>query len=100
MPPCLTIDECFTNNKNQENRIMNQDISSENLKELERIGRELDEARSAKSAADLDLCAQYKIIKPILEKALPFIRLIPKFGKQIADAIEMLMGIADNFCPV
>ena len=78
---------------------MNQDVSNENLKQLEQIGRELDEAHSAKSAAEVDLCGQYKVIKPILQKALPFIRLIPKFGKQVADAIELLMGIADNFCP-
>ena len=78
---------------------MSQDVSNENVKQLEQIARELDEARSAKTVEDLDLCEQYKRVKPILEKALPFIRLIPKFGKQIADAMEMLMGIANNFCP-
>ena len=74
-------------------------MSDENLKHLEQIGKELDAARTAKTAAKIDPCAEYNKIKPILQKALPFIRFIPKFGKQVADAIELLMGIADNFCP-
>lgn len=73
--------------------------SDENIANLEKIAKELDAARAGKSAAKVDLCSQYKVIKPILQKALPFIRLLPKFGKQVADAIELLMGIADNFCP-
>ena len=73
--------------------------SDENLKNLEQIAKELDQARTAKTDAKIDPCAEYKKIKPILQKALPFIRLIPKFGKQVADAIELVMGLADNFCP-
>ena len=78
---------------------MSQEMSSENMKELEKIVHELDETSFAKSAEGADLCGEYKKIKPIIEKALPFIRLIPKVGKQIANIIEMLMRIADNFCP-
>lgn len=78
-------------------------ISGDNLKNLEKVAKDLDKARgsdaAAKSAAKLNPCAEYKKIKPILKTALPFIRLLPKFGKQVADAIELLMGIADNFCP-
>lgn len=75
------------------------DKSDENTKKLEEIAKELDSARAGMDVAKVDLCAEYKVIKPILQKALPFIRLIPKFGKQVADAIELLMGIADKFCP-
>ena len=76
-------------------------MSEENVKHLENIGKELDKAWSGVTAeAKLDPCAEYNKIKPILKKALPFIRLIPKFGKQVADAIELIMGIADGFCGV
>ena len=74
----------------------------ENMRQLEKIGEELERVQREAAAAPeakVDPCGQYKKIKPILEKALPFIRLIPKFGKQVATAIELLMGIADNFCP-
>lgn len=82
----------------EKNNEMNK--SDENMKNLEQIGKELEAARAAKTTtAAIDPCGEYKKIKPILQKALPFIRLIPKFGKQVADAIELLMGIADNFCP-
>lgn len=74
------------------------DTMDENTKNLERIAKELDEARTDETGVKLDVCAEYKKIKPILEKALPFIRFIPKWGKQVADAIEMVMGIADKFC--
>ena len=73
--------------------------SDENTKNLEQIAKELDKVRTGEAAANLDVCAQYKKIKPILEKALPFIRFIPKWGKQVAGAIEMVLGIADKFCP-
>ena len=72
--------------------------TDENTKNLEQIAKELDAARTV-GAAKLDPCTEYKKIKPILQKALPFIRFIPKFGKQVADAIELVMGLADNFCP-
>ena len=76
-------------------------MSDENIKHLENIGKELAKAQSGTAAeAKLDPCAEYNKIKPILKKALPFIRLIPKFGKQVADAIELIMGIADGFCGV
>jgi lipopolysaccharide biosynthesis protein len=73
--------------------------TAENTKNLEQIAKELDQARTAKTDAKVDPCSEYKKIKPILQKALPFIRLIPKFGEQVADAIELVMGLADNFCP-
>lgn len=71
----------------------------ENTKNLEQIAKELDQARTAKAGEKVDPCSEYKKIKPILQKALPFIRLIPKFGKQVADAIELVMSLADKFCP-
>ncbi len=81
---------------NEKNKEMNK--SDENTKNLEQIAKELDKARTPEAGVAFDPCAEYKKIKPILKKALPFIRLIPKFGKQVADAIELVMGLADNFC--
>jgi hypothetical protein len=72
----------------------------EDVKRLEDIGNELDHAMSAGPGTEVDLCSKYKLIRPILVKALPIVRLIPKIGKQLADVIEMLMGIADQYCPI
>jgi hypothetical protein len=74
-------------------------LSPRDIDALEAIANELDGARASTTFSESDLCARYKQIKPILEKAIPIIRLIPKFGKQLAEAIEMLMRIADQFCP-
>ena len=46
-----------------------------------------------------DLCAKYRSIKGTLTFLLPIIKKIPVYGKTIAGAIEMLMGIADKLCP-
>ncbi len=76
-------------------------IPGDNVKNLEKVAKDLDTALGTGGVpeAPIDLCAQYKKIKPILDTALPFIALIPKFGKQVAAAIKVLMGIADKFCP-
>lgn len=75
-------------------------ISGENLQKLEQMANDLDKAgaSSGAAAADINVCEQYNRIKPVLQSALPIIRLIPRFGRQVADAIEFLMGIADTFC--
>jgi hypothetical protein len=46
-----------------------------------------------------DLCALYKRVKPILEGILPFIELIPIWGKGAAKAIRLLMRGLDVLCP-
>ncbi|MDP9177770.1 MAG: hypothetical protein M3O61_08825 [Gemmatimonadota bacterium] len=55
--------------------------------------------RSLQGIDGKSLCRDYQRIKSFLEKALPFIEKIPMWGKQIAAAIRLLMGIADTLCP-
>lgn len=77
-------------------------LSVEDTKLFEQLENELSVTRGSKAAeAGIgDLCQQYRKIEPILKKVLPIIRLIPKFGKTVADAIEFLMQIANMACPV
>lgn len=46
-----------------------------------------------------DLCNQYQKIKPMMEKALGFIEIIPIYGGKIAFAIRFLTKVADLACP-
>jgi hypothetical protein len=46
-----------------------------------------------------DLCGVYRKVKPILEGILPFIELIPVWGKRAASAIRLLMKGLDALCP-
>jgi hypothetical protein len=46
-----------------------------------------------------DICTVYKVVKPILSGVLPFLKLIPKIGETIAEALTALMAALDKFCP-
>jgi len=46
-----------------------------------------------------ELCQQYKKVKPLVEKALGLIELIPVYGTKIAVATRFLMKVADLACP-
>ncbi|HST59997.1 MAG TPA: hypothetical protein VLK84_14930 [Longimicrobium sp.] len=46
-----------------------------------------------------DACATYRRIKPFLERVLPWIERLPRFGRQLAEAIRFLMSVADRLCP-
>ena len=71
--------------------------SADQAKRFEQLENEL----SKTTADDVgNLCELYHKIKPFLQDVLPIIRLIPVYGKTIADAIEFLMKIADMACPV
>jgi surfactin synthase thioesterase subunit len=45
-----------------------------------------------------DLCSIYKKVRPILTAILPFIELIPIWGKKVAAAIRLLMKALDAVC--
>ena len=54
---------------------------------------------AAESASTtVDVCGEYKKVKPILQGILPFLSLIPKIGKPAAAAIKSLMAGVDTFC--
>jgi hypothetical protein len=59
--------------------------------------RSVDAAAAPKTREDL--CAIYKRVKPVLEGILPFIELIPVWGKAAAKAIRLLMQGLDTLCP-
>lgn len=56
-------------------------------------------AKTSAAFTSLDVCPVYAKVKPILSGLLPFLKLIPKFGEIIADALTALMGALDKLCP-
>jgi len=51
------------------------------------------------SVADArELCQKYTTLKPKIDGSLRFIRLIPKWGEIIVNAIQTLEKIADEVC--
>lgn len=76
------------------------------LDQIEQLGRQAADERLAQPEADaLDLgqivgevCRQYSRVKPFLEAALWLVERIPVYGKQIASAIRLLMGLLDRIC--
>ena len=50
------------------------------------------------SGAVDQLCEKFHLIKPYIEPALVFVKLLPK-GKQIAQVVEFLTDIANKLCP-
>jgi hypothetical protein len=59
----------------------------------------VDAMASTAAVGKEDLCKIYKAVKPILEGILPFIELIPGWGKKAAAAIRLLMKGLDALCP-
>jgi hypothetical protein len=56
-------------------------------------------AKITSATAGLDLCGVYAKVKPILSGVIPFLKLIPKFGETIAEALTVLMAALDKLCP-
>lgn len=54
----------------------------------------------AMKTLDLDgTCQTYLRIRPFLEQLLPWIGRLPLYGRSIAEAIRLLMKLADLACP-
>lgn len=51
------------------------------------------------TASTADICNVYKKVKPVLTGILPFIELIPVWGKRAAAAIRLLQKGLDMLCP-
>lgn len=49
-------------------------------------------------SSEMDICADYRRIRPRLDTALPMIASIPLYGAKIASAIRFLMQMADAQC--
>jgi hypothetical protein len=69
------------------------------LNKISQVAARAQAAPAARAAVDIkNLCKTYNQIRPLLERALPLIERIPVYGKKIADAIRILMQIADVAC--
>ena len=75
-------------------------VEQEGLEALDMIERILREQEELRRLPDLgQLCEQYHNIKPLVEKALGLIDMIPIYGSKIALAIRFLTKVADLACP-
>jgi hypothetical protein len=73
----------------------------EGLEALNQIESTLQEQEAVRGIPDLgQLCEQYRNIKPLVEKALGLIDLIPIYGSKVSLAIRFLTKVADLACPV
>jgi hypothetical protein len=71
----------------------------ESLYQIDRLlGAETETLALGVSGAVDQLCVKFHLIKPYIEPALVFVKLLPK-GKQIAQVVEFLTDIANRLCP-
>ena len=72
----------------------------EGLEALNQIESTLQEQEEVRGLPDLgQICAQYRNIKPLVEKALGLVEIIPIYGSKISLAIRFLTKVADLACP-
>jgi hypothetical protein len=72
----------------------------EALEALNQIESTLQEQEAVRGIPDLgQLCEQYRNIKPLVEKALWLVEIIPIYGSKVAMAIRFLTKVADLACP-
>ena len=72
----------------------------EGLEALNQIESTLQEQETVRGLPDLgQLCEQYRSLKPLVEKALGLIEIIPIYGSKVAIAIRFLTKVADLACP-
>jgi hypothetical protein len=72
----------------------------EGLEALNQIERTLQQQEAVRGLPNLSqICEQYRTIKPLVEKALGLIELIPIYGRKISLAIRFLTKVADMACP-
>lgn len=68
------------------------------MEEVRQLQSAIEKYRTVEAPSKADICAYYKTLKPILTAILPFLEKIPVWGKQVADAIQLLMKSLDGFC--
>jgi hypothetical protein len=72
----------------------------EGLEALNQIDSMLQEQETVRGIPNLtEMCAQYQNIRPLVEKSLWAIELVPVYGSKIAGAIRFLTKVADLACP-
>lgn len=76
---------------------MTQDEDSEFMAALNNF--QAPQPVAASDAANIDICATYTQVKPILAGILPFIKLIPVIGPKAFTALSALKSVLDALCP-
>jgi hypothetical protein len=72
----------------------------EGLEALNQIDRALQEQETVRGIPDLaQVCEQYRNMRPLVDKSLWLIDLIPVYGSKIGGTIRFLTKVADLACP-
>jgi hypothetical protein len=72
----------------------------EGLEALNQIESALQEQEAVRGIPDLgQVCEQYRNVRPLVEKSLWLIEIIPVYGSKIAGTIRFLTKVADLACP-
>jgi hypothetical protein len=71
----------------------------EGLDALNQIVSTLEEEQVRGIPSLADVCYQYRRVKPVVDKALGLVELIPVYGFKIAITIRFLSKVADLACP-
>jgi hypothetical protein len=72
----------------------------EGLEALNQIESALKEQETVRGIPDLgQVCEQYRNVRPLVEKSLWLIEIIPVYGSKIAGTIRFLTKVADLACP-
>jgi hypothetical protein len=69
----------------------------EALNQIDSVLREQETVRGIPSLAQV--CGQYHNVRPLVEKSLWLIEMIPIYGSKIAGTIRFLTKVADLACP-
>jgi hypothetical protein len=72
----------------------------EGLEALNQIDSVLQEQETVRSIPNLaQVCEQYRNVRPLVERSLWLIEVIPIYGSKIAGTIRFLTKVADLACP-
>jgi len=72
----------------------------EGLEALNQIESALREQETVRGIPDLgQVCEQYRNVRPLDEKSLWLIEIIPVYGSKIAGTLRFLTKVADLACP-
>jgi hypothetical protein len=72
----------------------------EGLEALNQIESVLQEQEAVRGKPDLaQVCEQYRNVRPLVDKSLWLIDLIPVYGSKVATTIRFLTKVADLACP-
>ncbi len=73
--------------------------SKEFLNALDKFEAKQKSMKASKIQTSTDVCATYKLARPVLASILPFLGFIPGVGPRVVNVINALMAGLDAFCP-